>query len=211
MPTTPRARRASAGVYTVRRLDQLRLLASPLRLRLLEAFAAGPCTTKQAALVLKVNPTRLYHHARALERAGLIRLTGTRQNRGTTERYYLAVARQLAVDPSILAPPTEGLRATVEAAASVFDASRDELLAAVARNQREPWPAALAPIAARMPVHATTAELTRLRRDLMRFFERVKRRKGGRKPAAARVATGSITLAFVPVELPRPATGRRGR
>ena len=210
MPTTSRARRVPAGVYTVRRLDQLRLLASPLRLRLLEAFAAGPCTTKQAAAALKLNPTRLYHHARALERAGLIRLTGTRQNRGTTERYYLAVARQLAVDPSILAPPAEGLRATVEAAASVFDASRDELLAAVTRHQREPWPAALAPVAARLPVHATTAELTRLRREFMRFFERIKRRKG-RKPAAARRATGSITLAFVPIELPAGTTGRRGR
>jgi DNA-binding transcriptional ArsR family regulator len=209
MPTTSRARRIPAGVYTVRRLDQLRLLASPLRLRLLEAFAAGPCTTKQAAAALRVNPTRLYHHARALERAGLIRLTGTRQTRGTTERYYLAVARQLAVDPSILVPPAEGLRATVEATASVFDASRDELLAAVVRGEREPWPVALAPFGVRMPVHATTAELTQLRRELMRFFQRIKKRKG-RKPGAARIATGSITLAFVPVELP-PAAGRRGR
>jgi DNA-binding transcriptional ArsR family regulator len=188
-------------VYTVRRLDQLRLLASPLRLRLLEAFAAGPCTTKQAAAVLRVAPTRLYHHTRALEQAGLIKLTGTRQNRGTTERYYLAVARELAVDPAILAPRREGFQASADAAASVFDASRDELLGAMARSRREPWPSRVAPIAARIPVYATTAELARLKIEVTRLLKRIKGKKG-RKPRASRLATASITLAFVPVELP---------
>ena len=77
--TQPMKRRA----HVIRRLEQVRALAHPLRLRLFEAFARGPKTTKQAAELLGVAPTGLYHHAQALERAGLIRLKETRPNRGT--------------------------------------------------------------------------------------------------------------------------------
>ncbi|HEX9894062.1 MAG TPA: helix-turn-helix domain-containing protein [Gemmatimonadales bacterium] len=199
-PRSARSRRGPAAVYTVRRLDQLRMLASPIRLRLLEAFAAGPCTTKQAATALRLAPTRLYHHTRALEKAGLIRLTGTRQNRGTTEQYYVAIARELAVDPSILAPAEAGLRASVDAAANVFDTSRDELLSAMARQQRHPWPKALGPVAARIPVRATPAELTRIRRQVLRLLAQLKSRKPKRAGAGDR-ASGSVVLAFVPIQV----------
>jgi len=67
-------------------LEQVRALSHPLRLRLLELFKLQPRTAKQAAEVLGEPPTRLYHHVAALERAGLIRLRETRQNRGTTEK-----------------------------------------------------------------------------------------------------------------------------
>jgi len=71
-------------------LDQLRALAHPLRLRMMELFAEGPRTTKQVAQQLGEPPTRLYHHANALERAGLLKLSKTRQNRGAIEKWYEA-------------------------------------------------------------------------------------------------------------------------
>src|ERR1051326_7711550 len=83
-------------------LDQVRALAHPLRLRLLELFARQPRTAKQAAEVLGEPPTRLYHHVAALERAGLIRLKETRQNRGTTEKYYEASDPMRPVGKEIL-------------------------------------------------------------------------------------------------------------
>ena len=81
-----------AAVLTLTNLDQIKLLAEPIRLRLLGAFGEEK-TTKQAADELGEKPTRLYHHVEALERAGLIVLTRTAPNRGTTEKYYRAVAR----------------------------------------------------------------------------------------------------------------------
>lgn len=81
-----------AAVLTLTDLDQIKLLAEPIRLRLLGAFGDEK-TTKQAAKELGEKPTRLYHHVEALERAGLIVLTRTAPNRGTTEKYYQAVAR----------------------------------------------------------------------------------------------------------------------
>src|SRR5438094_7565266 len=84
---TPRSRRRATA------LTQVRALAHPLRLRLIEPFASGPLTAKQAAQKLGQPPTRLYYHVATLERAGLLRLARTRAVRGATEKYF-ALARQ---------------------------------------------------------------------------------------------------------------------
>ena len=59
----------------------------------------GPKPTKQVADELGEKPTRLYHHVSVLERAGLIRLVETRPKRGTTEKYFAAVAERFEIDP----------------------------------------------------------------------------------------------------------------
>src|SRR3954465_12508415 len=76
-------------------IAEMRALAHPLRLRILELFADAPRTTKQVADLLGQPPTRLYHHVAALERAGLLQLRETRKNRGTTEKWYGTPAKQL--------------------------------------------------------------------------------------------------------------------
>lgn len=81
-------------------IDQLKALANPLRMQLLEKFAIKPTTTKQVAVALGLQPTRLYHHVAKLENAGLIRLVNTKRIRGTTEKYFLAEAASLKVDRS---------------------------------------------------------------------------------------------------------------
>jgi predicted transcriptional regulator len=90
----------SAETYTLTKLDQVKVLADPLRVRLLEAFCLEQ-TTKQVADQLGEKSTKLYHHVDALERVGLIRLTRTRQNRGTLEKYYQSVARSFRADPQL--------------------------------------------------------------------------------------------------------------
>ncbi len=80
------------------RVDQLKALAHPLRMQLLDRFAAGPATTKQIAVALGLQPTRLYHHVAKLESAGLIELVDTKRVRGTTEKYYSPVAESLSID-----------------------------------------------------------------------------------------------------------------
>ena len=79
-------------------IEQLKAIADPLRQQLLEQFARGPATTKQVAVTLGYQPTRLYHHVAKLERAGLIALVETRPVRGTTEKYYSAVATNIRIE-----------------------------------------------------------------------------------------------------------------
>jgi len=88
------------GIQTMDNLRDIRILAHPLRLRILGAFRE-PRTTKQVAEILGEKHTRLYHHVQALERAKVIRLTKTRPNRGTIERYYQATAAQFEAAPSV--------------------------------------------------------------------------------------------------------------
>src|SRR5581483_1536410 len=82
---------------TLKDVTQIKALADPLRMQVLEAFCHKPMTTKQVATLLEVNPTRLYHHVEILEKAGLIKLVKTQQNRGTVEKYYSGVARRIAI------------------------------------------------------------------------------------------------------------------
>ncbi len=95
-------------VYTISSLEQVKVIADPLRVRILETICLEPRTTKQVAEILGEKPTRLYHHVDALAEAGLIRLVDTRPVRGTTEKYYQAVARSFRTDPQLFSRPDSG-------------------------------------------------------------------------------------------------------
>ncbi|MGI9327422.1 MAG: ArsR/SmtB family transcription factor [Pseudomonadales bacterium] len=91
---------ATAGnAFSINSIDRLKAIANPLRQKILEQFAIEPTTTKQVAEKLGYQATRLYHHVAILEQAGLIELISTRQVRGTTEKYFSAVATRMRVDP----------------------------------------------------------------------------------------------------------------
>src|SRR2546425_5547851 len=94
--TRAKADAAATAAGRRRATQQLRALAHPLRLRLLEAFALGRRTTMQVAAQLGEPPTRLYHHVNALERAGILKLVDTRQVRGATEKYFELATRKIA-------------------------------------------------------------------------------------------------------------------
>ena len=97
----------SAG-YILSDLEQVRLLAHPLRSRILMVFCGGEFTTKQVAESLGEKPTKLYHHVEMLEKAGLIRKTRNQQNRGTVEQYFEAIAKSFRVDPQIFSGSPAG-------------------------------------------------------------------------------------------------------
>src|SRR6266516_3971012 len=90
-----RTRGPSSAADRRRVTQELRALAHPLRLRLLEHFGRGPRTTMQVAADMGEPPTRLYHHVNALERAGILKLARTRQVRGTTEKYFEVARKKL--------------------------------------------------------------------------------------------------------------------
>ncbi len=83
-------------------MAQLKAIANPQRMQLLQEFAREPATTKQIATRLAVPPTRLYHHVAVLEKAGLLKLVETRKLRGTTEKYYTTTAESFRLDQQAL-------------------------------------------------------------------------------------------------------------
>ena len=134
-----RPAKRQAPSLTLSDVHQVKVLADPLRIRILEELCTAERTTKQVAERLGEKPTKLYHHVEALERVGLIRLTRTRQNRGTMEKYYLAVARQFKADSRIFSAADAGsgdegdaLQAMI---ATVFERTADEMRGLVAQQR----------------------------------------------------------------------------
>jgi DNA-binding transcriptional ArsR family regulator len=129
-----RPRMPQQETYTLKDLEQVKVLADPLRIRILEAFCEER-TTKQVAELLGEKPTKLYHHVDALERVGLIALSRTRQNRGTVEKYYLAVARTFRADSRVFQPKEKGgseeSAALRQVMSTIFDTTSAELAALI--------------------------------------------------------------------------------
>ena len=87
--------------YKIRDLDQVKLLSDPLKLELLQAFAEGEKTTKDAAVALGESVTKLYRHVDALFDAGLLEIVQETRKRGTVERTFRAVAKRFEADHSL--------------------------------------------------------------------------------------------------------------
>src|ERR1051326_6862876 len=128
--TRSRSRRSAGAPVLKRSVADLRALAHPLRLRMMELFAESPKTTKQVAELLGQPPTRLYHHVAALERAGLVVLKKTRRNRGAVEKWYGGVSRQIrgTGDASSAGSPSQRAMA-----ATILEQAKQEM--AVARRE----------------------------------------------------------------------------
>jgi DNA-binding transcriptional ArsR family regulator len=152
----PSARRADAT------LAQVKALADPLRYRVFEALLNEPRTAKQMAAQLGTRPTRLYHHFRVLERAGLIRPAGTRQTRGTTEKYFAATADRIQVTGA-----ASGISSGLVAAlySGVLESTLSDMRRA-ARARAPKAPSAIRPYLKRYVIRATPAAAAGIRRRL---------------------------------------------
>lgn len=143
----------------------LRALAHPLRLRIMELFAEGPKTTKRVAELLGEPPTRLYHHVAALERSGLLKLTETRKNRGTVEKWYESISRTMGsgAEGGGKGGTTAADRRAI--AMTVLEQSRAEVVNAMSRRGEEP------PLVARLVMSAPPAMMPELRQRLYSFLK----------------------------------------
>jgi DNA-binding transcriptional ArsR family regulator len=99
--TTPAAAAQPGRSLLIRDLDQLKALTDPLRVRILQEFAAGASTAKEVARALGVKQGRLYHHIAVLEASGLLKVVGSRPVRGALEKSYRPAATRFEVDGSV--------------------------------------------------------------------------------------------------------------
>jgi DNA-binding transcriptional ArsR family regulator len=188
---------------TLTSLDQVRVLADPLRLRIVEQLCREERTTKQVAEALGEKPTKLYHHVDTLERVGLIRQTRTRQNRGTLERYYLAVARAFKADTTLFSgeaaqPTSETLQPMV---ATIFSTTNRELTELFARGALPGDEIPEKGLLSFLQIEAeerTIARISRRLQKLLRDVQILDEAKAGDAPRRAY----RLTLAFYPLERP---------
>jgi DNA-binding transcriptional ArsR family regulator len=197
---SPRSRsRPSAGAPALQRsVADLRALAHPLRLRMMELFAESPKTTKQVADILGQPPTRLYHHVAALERSGLLVLKEKRQNRGAVEKWYAGVSQQLQVG-RVKGKRAAGRSARRAVAATVLEQAKQEVIA-IPRGAKEPG------LLARLVIAAPRSKIAAIRK---RLFETIQSLRAKSPASDEDCERWAVTVAFAPVKTPLP--GRRVR
>ena len=192
------------ATYTLGHLDQVKVLADPLRIRILEAFC-DERTTKQVAQRLGEKPTKLYHHVDALEKVGLIRLARTRQNRGTLEKYYLAVARSFRADARIFRTTEdkdEGEKAAAlrQMISTILDTTAVELGRIIDEGDAEESFQEEA-VVSFLEIRGTKKELDRIRAKLQALIRSIVRedeeQNASAKPRGIR--SYRLTLAYYPM------------
>jgi len=201
-----KSRRSAGAPPLGRTVADLRALAHPLRLRMMELFAESPRTTKQVAEMLGQPPTRLYHHVAALERAGLLVLTERRQNRGAVEKWYAGVAQQ--IQAGVRQKGAAGRAARRAVAATALEQARQELLAM-------PHGAKEAALLTRLVVVAPPAKIPQLRAWLIDVVQRMRTEfeldDDETETSQEQCERWALTLAFAPVRPPAEARRRRGK
>jgi DNA-binding transcriptional ArsR family regulator len=110
--------------------EAIKAMADPLRLRLLQLLMRTwerSWSVKEIAAELHQPVTKLYHHVKLLEGAGLITDVDTRLVSGIVEHRYRTSQRSLNFDESLfLAPETRD--DSIAQVAALVDTSRDALL-----------------------------------------------------------------------------------
>jgi DNA-binding transcriptional ArsR family regulator len=121
-----------ADKMVIENLETLKVVADPLRLRILDVFDDKPHTVKQIAKVLGIPPNKLYYHVNMLEEHGLIRVVDTRIVSGIIEKLYLISAHQITPAKGLLSPGgpgnTEGWEVMLD---SIFEDNKQLLLESV--------------------------------------------------------------------------------
>ena len=197
---TPKKPRQVASL-TLSDLDQVKILADPLRIRILEALCREERTTKQVAKLLGEEPTKLYHHVAALERVGLIRLARTRPNRGTIEKYYMAVARQFRADSRIFAAAGTGSGAEGDALQTVIstmlERTSDEMRGLIAKGRGREGIEEQG-VLSFLEIRTDRKHGRRIQARLMKLLKSLEDpHTGGEKPGAR---SYRLTVAFYPME-----------
>jgi DNA-binding transcriptional ArsR family regulator len=192
---------SQAGSLTLTDLEQVKVLADPLRLRILEELCTAERTTKQVAQRLGEKPTKLYHHVEALERVGLIRLARTSQNRGTIEKYYLAVARQFRADSRIFSPPDAGTTAEENGLQTmisyIMDRTADDIRGLIAQGVGKQGIEEQG-VVTHVEIRTTAAEGRRLQARLQKFLASLEDIDEAKDtPGTKRYR---LTLAFYPLD-----------
>jgi DNA-binding transcriptional ArsR family regulator len=95
-------------IFIIDSVETLKVVADPLRLKILELLRGAPHTVKQHGAALHTPLKKLYYHVNLLEEHGLIRVASTRVVSGIIEKQYQVTAYRLSVDRALLAPSESG-------------------------------------------------------------------------------------------------------
>jgi DNA-binding transcriptional ArsR family regulator len=117
--------------------EALKLLADPLRSRMLDLLRTQVQTAKELAQTLKLSPKKLYYHLKLLEERGLIRVVGTRVVSGIIEKSYRATAYLFLFDDDVFRSTDSAESPLPPGLQAIFETTRIQLEQSVAAGTVE--------------------------------------------------------------------------
>ncbi|MDJ0835407.1 MAG: winged helix-turn-helix domain-containing protein [Acidobacteriota bacterium] len=165
----------------------------PLRLRILHALIDQPRSTKEVALFLDENATKLYRHVRALHQAGLIEHQYDKKIRGTVAHYYLAIAARFELSDSLF---ESGASTGENSIQTMFRASERELNNALKHDYEDED---LEPLAIKLCIKARPETIKMLRKNMLAWIPTQMGVEDGNHPDAVNY---EALLVFYPLGKP---------
>jgi len=179
-------------------MASFKVMANPLRVRLLHALAHAEHSVKELAAQLGEGQTKLYRHVELMCQHGFIEVVATRTVGGIEEKRYRATARSFVLDTAALGPGDDAKLGQV--LSFVLDTARADIKAGVRDgiidlSRRAPQPGAL--LIRRSQLKLTPEQAERYYRLLGEMTADVPDAAAQHDPRARRY---DIVVAFHPAE-----------
>lgn len=169
------------------KVEQLQCISVPVRLKILEALAVRPMTTKQVALQLGESVTGLYRHVDALAQAGLVILVDEVPKRGTVQKFYRSAAKRYVADDSCL-PRVGTADPRLETILSLIDDTRRGVLSQDLNQCETPLPATAASTLIEVPPEEYSSLVEAITDAIQKWKNRLEAKPPSRKHPSCRVS-----------------------
>jgi DNA-binding transcriptional ArsR family regulator len=127
-------------IQIISSVETLKIVADPLRLRILATLRRAPATAKELARQLDTALKGLYYHLGLLEEHGLIRVRSTRVVSGIIEKQYEVAAYRISVDRALFNPEPDEATGIEVFLSFVLDHARAEILKSIGAGLLAPHP-----------------------------------------------------------------------
>ncbi|MHB1328200.1 MAG: ArsR/SmtB family transcription factor [Gemmatimonadales bacterium] len=174
-------------------VEQVRALADPLRLRIVEVLVVREHAALDIAKQVGVPVTRLYHHLDLLLKAELIEVVRQVPRRGLEERIFRATARRYELAEDLLASdpdPSASSTSLEELARTVLVGAFDDLVEGLRSGRVDPGTAGRGVLLQNRRLRITQAGFDALVRELPLWLDQFARRHRASGLGGFRLALG---------------------
>ncbi len=89
-------------ILVLRELEQIKAIAHPYRLEIIDSFEEASATAKQIADRMEEPHAKVNYHIKTLVKVGILELIEEKVKLGIVEKYYRPAAKNLVIDRNVL-------------------------------------------------------------------------------------------------------------
>ncbi|SKC75915.1 ArsR/SmtB family transcription factor [Maledivibacter halophilus] len=128
-------------ILVLRELEQIKAIAHPYRLEIIESFEEASATAKQIADKMEEPHAKVNYHIKTLLKVGILELVEEKVKLGIVEKYYRPSAKNFVIDRNILNTSEKHvLESLTQASISIFENISRDFYRAVEYGDEKEYP-----------------------------------------------------------------------